>query len=979
MSITVERLSAEVDADPAGAIAALGAFDAAAAAAAKDRTAHINLDFDRNAIGKAVQDIQGFGAFLGDGFKQATTGAETFTKAGSEAAETMAGIGGGATKAGSGLTSFGGGMGNIILQAVMMIPQLIMMGTLLATIATAATAAVGAIQMLAAAAVGLVAAVTPLVGLLGAIPVGLAAIGGGIGVVVTGFMGIGDAVKAMDSAEKAATKSTYSATAAARDLRSARMGLRDATRQVAQAEKDLAEAQADVAVQREAAAKDLVQRRRDLRDAVWAEEDAVDRLRKAQDNLRKAQMGTSKSTTVLTKETDDFSGKVYEVARVSGDMVDAAEAQKDAQREVIRAQEELERSHERVKDARDALNDAEKKGIDQADRVVQANRRVENAQEALARAHDNVAAAQERVGRVMEENAARAAGGTAAANALAQAMAGLTTEGQHFARFVHNELQPAWKTITDSAQKGLLPGVEDGLKNIMKVFPTLRAEAGKTGKAIGDAFRDWTAGVNDPQTIGNLKTISADLREILVGNNKKGKEETLGLLDALKPMGDIFVSILKAATPMTKMLTNDLVNGLNGIAKWMANPKNAKKMESFFTNGYKQLKKWGDVLRPLAGIFSSVTTAAQPLADWMLGGMADKLDKIDENLKKPGGLNGLKKWFDDMKPAIKETVGLAGDLFDAIFKTPAGGDNSAFVDLIKSLRDDVMPNVKKLLEDLTSQKGAGTAFADLVNAIIDAIDYLVKNPDDVKNFVQSMADIVKGVSNLIGFFRDSETPVNTATDKNHGTLYKVAAAITFLGWSVMHHAAMVKGFAEIGTNFVLFANKMRDGARILVDMFTFNIQHWFEGVARDFAIGVNKIITKYNDFAKKIGKVPGLPALPQVPTLPVPGGDSKGRTMVGGEHNAGLRQFGGPAKKGEPIVVGEKRPELFIPNQGGRIAAAVPRSLPMSNAEGISEEQLEKVLNRVLEKAKPHVDVKVDQSERSDPREIGREIAWAIR
>lgn len=39
-----------------------------------------------------------------------------------------------------------------------------------------------------------------------------------------------------------------------------------------------------------------------------------------------------------------------------------------------------------------------------------------------------------------------------------------------------------------------------------------------------------------------------------------------------------------------------------------------------------------------------------------------------------------------------------------------------------------------------------------------------------------------------------------------------------------------------------------------------------------------------------------------------------------------FRETGGPVKKGQPYIVGEKRPELFVPNQNGKIVPRVPNA-----------------------------------------------------
>ena len=49
---------------------------------------------------------------------------------------------------------------------------------------------------------------------------------------------------------------------------------------------------------------------------------------------------------------------------------------------------------------------------------------------------------------------------------------------------------------------------------------------------------------------------------------------------------------------------------------------------------------------------------------------------------------------------------------------------------------------------------------------------------------------------------------------------------------------------------------------------------------------------------------------------------SGGTLSVGGGFE--VRQHGGPAIAGRPIIVGEKRPELFVPNVSGTILPSVP-------------------------------------------------------
>lgn len=1013
MAITVERLEAQVEANSAKAVADLAALDVALDTAARDRTAHVNIDTDRGAQHTAalLTQIKGLGDMLASSFEGVSKSMTDMAANGAANASTaLEGINGAGGKANKSLMDTTANVGGVAGQVIAAIQPLAIFAGMFTLIYTGATLAVGALQMLTAAAAGVVGALAPLVGLLGAIPVGLGAIGGGIGTVVLGFMDVTKAVTAMDAAQNASTRSTYSAAAAARELKSARQGIVDANKAVARAEKDLQRAQEGVVEAQKQAAKDLVEQRRAVRDAVWNEEDAVDRLKRAQENLAKAQAGAGKSAINLTKATDDFTGKVYEVARVSGDSVDGVDAVTQAQRDLVHAQEDVQRATERRKDAQAQLTDMEKKGIKNSDKVVEANRRLEDAQESLARQHDNVAAAVERLSRVQEEQATRAAGGAAAQRALAAAMAKLTPTGQKFAKFIHGELMPAFTDLQKAAQDGMLPGFQTGLERLLDLLPTVKREVGLWATDMGKAFDEFMQHVTGKEVVGRMTDLSKVFREVLFGDGKKMK----GLVDALSPLADILLSITQAAAPMTKMLTDGIVRALDKLAAWMQKPANAKRMTKFFNDSYYFLRLWGNVLKPLAGIFGRVADAAKPLGEWMLKNVAGYLDDINNNLKKPGGIKALKKWFDDMKPAIKETAGFLSDLVKAIFApTKQGTEDSPFTKTMKALRDEWIPSFERLLKALGGDNKSGPSFVDMLTDLTNALASLVENPEDVQNFVHELENLVSALSNLVEAVRaTADSPAWDALRAMQKT-----SVLGIVSWWVDMKRENGKGINEWEAYTRPKLTAVRDGIAKLLNfipvigpvlsaVFKFVTDRWMDiagiflsgdipgavnklwtnilvNTRRAWAMLINDVVDAYNKIAAKL-HIPKIDF--HMDLYAEGGGTDKGRSTAGSSSKSGptgrkeaMRQFGGPLKPGK-YVVGEKRPEVLEVGDGNkaRIAAAVPRPL-QSTAPGLTEEQLDRVLQKVLEKAKPNVDMHVDQHEHADPKALASELAWSLR
>lgn len=1036
MAVTIERLIAEVEANPAGAIAALEGLSVAIDVVARDRTATIDVDVDQGAAraARAMQQLEG----VAGGMQNAVGGAMSMLSGLGGAASQATTSLGGASGAGKGLMSsfsmMGRSGGNAVLMLVTMAAKALVMGTVLAGLYSAATIAAGALQALAAAGMALYGALAPLVGLLGALPVGLGSIVGVIGTIKMGMGGISEALSAVKTAEAGSAGSTYNAAAASRQLRDARRGIVDATKQVTKAEENLARATKAVADARVAAAGDLVQYRRDVRNALWDEEEALRRLKQAQENLDKAQKKAGKSGAILSKETDDFTGKIYEVARVSADAIDEQEDRADAEWAVVQAQRALTLAQERTADSKKVLNEAERRGIEGSERVQSALEQQKNAQEALADAHENVARAQERLADVQAMQAEQARGGAAANSALRDALAELTPAGREFVRFLVEEFMPAWKKVKDAAQEGLLPGVQAGLTSLMQTFPIMADEAKIWGIQLGSAVQEILSHFTTEDMVAEWLTLSEIFRDVMFGSAREG---TKGMIDALIPLGEIFISVTKAAAPMTKMLTNDIVDGLNGISRWMKKPENAKKMEGFFTGAYEMGGLFMKVVRGLGGLLWRLAVAARPLGEWFLKGWAERLGNLNKKLDE-GGLETLKQWFEDMKPALTEGWGLVSDFFKALFTpTQQGAEDSPLVNFLKSMREDFIPAFTTLLETLGGDNEGASKFSDVLTSIITAITNLVEDPQPIHDFIDS----VKMIIDTIGL---------VAKSTEVATFFNIFAQMARMleiwdGWQKLKENNRT-GIETWERDLMPRIDNVISGIATALDMipivgpimsalWLFLGAWWktimgifvtgdigasfalgFEDVAsrirRAFANALNPVIEKINEVRRlatilSLGKIRLDPIAyidaykekgPGKEQMGLYGGSGAGMDNLSGGGSTGFRttrtvrvssgytggatrQFGGPVEGGRSYIVGEKRAEVLTLPDGmnGRIASAVPRPAMQSTGDGISEAQLQRILEAVLAKAKPNVDMKVEMGEEVDPRILAAEIAWAVR
>jgi hypothetical protein len=61
---------------------------------------------------------------------------------------------------------------------------------------------------------------------------------------------------------------------------------------------------------------------------------------------------------------------------------------------------------------------------------------------------------------------------------------------------------------------------------------------------------------------------------------------------------------------------------------------------------------------------------------------------------------------------------------------------------------------------------------------------------------------------------------------------------------------------------------------------------------------------------------------------------SSGTAIAAGMAGVSAREFGGPVEAGRAYIVGEKRPELFVPGASGFIHPSVPAAMVSSNSRG---------------------------------------------
>lgn len=602
-----------------------------------------------------------------------------------------------------------------------------------------------------------VSALGPVVGLLGALPGLLAAAAGAAGVAVLGFLGVGNALKAYAKEQKATAKTGNSAAKTeisnARRIRDAQRSLRDARQAQARAARNAAEnigtaerrivdsqresvqAQRELSQAREEARKNIRDLQGQLEDLALSEERAGLSLEEARANLIR---------TLNDPESSDLERRSAELAvreaearlkEIRSQSVDASKELNDAQRKGVEGSNEVVAAKLREADAQRTVVEAQK---DLGQTIIDSSEAQRDAAEGVQKAIENLADAQ-------EDAAGSAGSGAAASQEFADAMKKLTPEGRAFVKQLLS-MQPLLDKLRATAERGILPGVTAALRSSVSLFPIFNKGVEETGKALGDTAKAGGELISSGPFRRDFATIfkeNADLTRIF-------GRVTLNLADALR-------NLTISAIPLVRFLAQVTEGWSQTIRVQAEAGRESGRTAAFFEKTRITLVKlgqiFGNLIRGVVGFGRAAFDTGQSFLDTFVTAS----DKFANFTNSADGQNKIKKYFDDIRPALQEIGKLVGAVaagFIHLGQDPSTGE------FVKQIREKILPAFAELAKNV--QGDFGTALVDLFTSLVGVLSKLSEAGGGLVTFVTifngflkviiTILDTVPGATTAIGFF-----------------------------------------------------------------------------------------------------------------------------------------------------------------------------------------------------------------------------------
>lgn len=486
---------------------------------------------------------------------------------------------------------------------------------------------------------------------------------------------------------------------------------------------------------------------------------------------------------------------------------------------------------------------------------------------------------------------------------LANTMAGLSGPAQTFVKFIGGTMLPMFHQWQTAVQGALLPALTAAAKTLMPMFKAIEPFIVTAAKGIGNFAQMLSTMLTQTPRMANLNTIF-----------KAGASFMTQLGEAAVTVLTAIIIIGAQATPILAAMGTEITTLAGQFANWVAGGGFTKFVQWIMANGQKivtdliemsgallqivvNLEPFGmtvlNMLPYLTGLLDFLTKSPALLSAVALGIGAVTLALIIMSDSNPIGLivTALGLLFVGLVELISNWTAAWGTIA-AIVTTAWTWLNTNIVQPILTFFETTLPNA------LHTVAGAFTSVWATITSTLTAA-------------WQTIYAVCFGP--IVGFFRTTLPAAITAAVGFFTALpSRVTGALSTL-WG-----AITGAFGDVGgwvtTNIVSPVVGFFQGIPASIGSALSGIAHTIE----------QPFISAWNGIAHAWNATVGAISFTIPSWVPGIGGDH-----FGAPHMPTFRATGGPVSAGSPYVVGERGPELFIPNAPGVI---VPHQTTMRMA-----------------------------------------------
>jgi phage-related protein len=541
---------------------------------------------------------------------------------------------------------------------------------------------------------------------------------------------------------------------------------------------------------------------------------------------------------------------------------------------------------------------AQQQGVAGNPNVLSAQQALTDANHKLAEAQQNVTDTALKNKLTAEQTAASFIAAGAGANAYQQALAKLNPLQKQFVGFLVS-LKPLFEELKSAASQ-FLPGLEAGIKKALPAFNPLLDVISNVAKALGNVFVELGKQFNSSSGRQFGAFLSQELPKQI---------EFLG--HVFISLGKIVSNVFQAAAPLIHTVDTAFTGFLDKLTKTTAGAG----LKTFFDNLAADIGPIGQAFASLGTLLGAALTAIQPALAPLSNAIKLIATEIAKFLTGPAGKLFV-KLFNDLLAALGPLVPMILNLTQAVLSPLEtlldNIVNIGLAPLVKTLTDALQPVLPQISQAFD---GLVTALTPLIQPIeqilatfIPLVPLLIQLTLGPLTAMTPLLKLLAGPLDLIAKILNAtlapaiRTVTNLFTDQNkviHTVFDTVAGFFTKVFNDVMKVFNTVAG--PLKTAF----SAVWDGVKSVWN----DVEGFFKGIGNGIIDIINGLIGLLDDVHIKLPKV-------HVPGTDINfGGETIGFDIPKIPHLA----FGGALAAGELALVGERGPELFIPDRAGHV------------------------------------------------------------
>lgn len=311
------------------------------------------------------------------------------------------------------------------------------------------------------------------------------------------------------------------------------------------------------------------------------------------------------------------------------------------------------------------------------------------------------------------------------------AMAALTPRAREFVR-VMRELKPLGRSLRNSAQAGLFPGLTNALGSLQGGAGTARRLLKRGGETLG-GVAERAAGQFTQK--GFLRDFEGVGNQGLTVLDRMGS----GLINVVQVLRQVAV----AAKPFTDWLSKTVVGWTEFWKQSAIAGRRTGELSAYFDRTRAALETFGSILSNLWGTFKGLGHAARPLGNELWRSADKATARWDAFANSLSGQNQLREYFEGLKENISAIFEFTGELSKAFVQL---GGSGGFVDTAKSLTSAIKP-----LEHLFETIGAhyGPALARTLEQLVRLFDNLGGGSFVFLNMLEAVNLLLEGINSLL--------------------------------------------------------------------------------------------------------------------------------------------------------------------------------------------------------------------------------------